>query len=106
MMEKGYVLGIVVTLAIVVVAAAVSSVVYDVKSKDSTKLSDLPEGVGMQVCPASVNSVTLICENENVAYSLYYMSQEKLDEVLANCQEGKIIPTTECMTERLAIYND
>ena len=102
---KGFGIGILVFALVFFIAYIAVGIHDQFNNKGGFKISELSEGVSYQTCTSSVNSPTLLCNNEpnNMAFHLYNMSQERLNEILKNCVNAEIIQDTYCIGNRLEI---
>lgn len=96
---------IVLIIFIVVCSSVISVVVYDVREyqehrKDEIKLDSL-EGIN-RICTATINTKFIVCPG-SFAEPLYNISEEKINELIKDCPDGKIINAPYCIGEYVNI---
>lgn len=73
---------------------------YKELNKGKFRISELEEGVGIQICPYSIDTTNLICKNDKITYGTLGLTQDKLTQILENCQNPVLITSKECLSEQ------
>lgn len=76
---------------------------YKESNKGKFRISELEEGVGLQICTQSIISAEIICDNDKIAYPTLGLTQDKLTQILQNCQNPVLIRSTICQGDYLTI---
>jgi len=83
------------------------AVIFSAVSQKNTHLiitsKEIQPNSGLQLCTSSVNTALILCENKNVAMSIYNTTQEQIDNFLSDCQDWKIYDSVECIGDRIVI---
>ena len=96
---------IVLIIFAVVCCLITSVIIYDVREYQEHRETEIKidslEGTN-RICTATINAKFIVCPG-SFAESLYNISEEKINELIKDCPDGKIINAPYCVGEYVEI---